>query len=105
MLPKSTSTQVDRGRYHQTYGRDGRTIHLPLVDRVEAFQTHIYPLYVQFATKMIRVDGVGVFWGGGGTARSTTWQIACNLMIHTSCAIDDKNDSIQKLHPICTFKS
>ena len=39
-------------------------IHLPLVDRVEAFKTHIYSLYVQFATKMLRVDGVGGIWGG-----------------------------------------
>ena len=52
-------------RYHQTYGREARTIHLPLVDRVEAFQTHIYPLYVQLPTIMDRVDGVGVFGGGG----------------------------------------
>ena len=43
-------------------------IHLPLVDRVEAFKTHIYSLYVQFATKMLRVDGVGGIWGGGNLA-------------------------------------
>ena len=42
-------------------------IHLPLVDRVQAFKTHIYPLYVQFTTKMLRVDGVGGFWGGPNT--------------------------------------
>ena len=70
-------------RYHQTYGRDGRTIHLPLVDRVEAFQTYIYPLYVQFATKMIRVDGVDVFWGGGGQpGRRTTSHIFDGLTTH-----------------------
>ena len=42
-------------------------IHLPLVDRVEVLKTHIYPLYVQFATIMLGVDGVGEFFLGGAT--------------------------------------
>ena len=58
------------------------SIHLPLVDRVEVLKTHIYPLYVQFVTKMYRVDGVGVFWGGGQRGRRTTWQISDSLTKH-----------------------
>ena len=50
---------------HETYGQGATSFNLPLVDRVEPFNTHIYPLYVEIATEMHWVDGVGAFWWGG----------------------------------------
>ena len=66
---------------------------LPLVEWVEPFNTHIYRLYVQIATEMHWVDGVGGF--GGGPRTWTTWEIPSRLMKHTCCAIHHTNASVQ----------
>ena len=67
---------------HETYGQEVSSFNLPMVDWVEPFNTHIYPLYVQIATEMHRVDGVDAFWGGGQPAICTIWQIPHSLTKH-----------------------